>query len=414
MSKRQRFRTWFLGLLIFGGLVAAILSFAQLEHFARLASQAQPAWLIAGVALQLSTYLLVAGSWDVVLRAAGTPRPLRLLLPLSISKFFADQALPTAGISGNVLLVGRLKALGVPPGHALAALLLSVSGYYLAYALLALTVLALLWLQHAVTPILSGALTLFVLLASVLFWLALSLARNGGSLRAPVLLQIGLVRRFVALAREAPAALTRQSRLLVGTAVLNGSVCLADSATLLATLHAVGEPAAFQTAFIAFMMASIVTIMGPIPLGLGSFEATGIAMLTLQGISLEPAVAGILLLRGLTLWLPLIPGFLLTRRLLRRPQRPVSSDESQRARPPRPERARCRRPGHKHGGRPRATDPSRKRRRRPSRRAPASSGAADAGEDGAGRAHSLPGRGRRPATPCARDRSAPGRSAHLR
>ncbi len=69
-------------------------------------------------------------------------------------------------------------------------------------------------------------------------------------------------------------------------------------------------------------MASIVVTLGPIPLGLGSFEATGIAMLTLLGVPLEAAVAGILLLRGLTLWIPLVPGLVLTRHYMVRRPRP--------------------------------------------------------------------------------------------
>jgi len=49
-------------------------------------------------------------------------------------------------------------------------------------------------------------------------------------------------------------------------------------------------------------------------MGLGTFEATGVAMLRLTGVPFEAAVTAILLLRGLTLWLPLLPGLILLRR----------------------------------------------------------------------------------------------------
>jgi hypothetical protein len=56
------------------------------------------------------------------------------LLPLTITKLFADQVVPTAGVSGNVLLVDRLKAIGVPREHAIAAIILAIIAYYLSYA----------------------------------------------------------------------------------------------------------------------------------------------------------------------------------------------------------------------------------------------------------------------------------------
>lgn len=46
----------------------------------------------------------------------------------------------------------------------------------------------------------------------------------------------------------------------------------------------------------------------PVPLGLGSFEAALIAMLHLTGVSLEAALTATLMLRGFTLWLPMLPG----------------------------------------------------------------------------------------------------------
>jgi uncharacterized membrane protein YbhN (UPF0104 family) len=69
-------------------------------------------------------------------------------------------------------------------------------------------------------------------------------------------------------------------------------------------------------------MASIVVTLGPLPLGLGSFEATSTATLHLLGVPVEAAFAGTMLLRLLTLWLPLIPGMILMRgALMRSPRR---------------------------------------------------------------------------------------------
>ena len=61
-------------------------------------------------------------------------------------------------------------------------------------------------------------------------------------------------------------------------------------------------------------MASIAAILGPIPLGLGTFEAACVGMLSLLGIAIESALAAMLLLRRLTFWLPMVPGLWLARR----------------------------------------------------------------------------------------------------
>lgn len=60
-------------------------------------------------------------------------------------------------------------------------------------------------------------------------------------------------------------------------------------------------------------MASIVVTLAPVPLGLGSFEATSTATLRLLGIPLEAAFAATMLTRFFTLWLPLVPGMILMR-----------------------------------------------------------------------------------------------------
>jgi len=79
----------------------------------------------------------------------------------------------------------------------------------------------------------------------------------------------------------------------------------------------VGVHAPFDAAFVGFTMAAIVTLLGAVPLGLGSFEATSIATLRLMGVPFEAALSATLLYRGFALWLPLALGAVLTRRAMR-------------------------------------------------------------------------------------------------
>jgi glycosyltransferase 2 family protein len=66
----------------------------------------------------------------------------------------------------------------------------------------------------------------------------------------------------------------------------------------------VGDIPPLWVAFVSFVMASIAATLGPIPLGLGTFEAACVGSLSLLGVAIEEALAATLLLRGLTFWLP--------------------------------------------------------------------------------------------------------------
>ena len=316
-DRASRWRSWLLGMLLVAALAAAALKWGQLESFAELLHRAEPGWLVGAVSLQLATYVSLSAGWALVLRDAGTLRPLRLLLPLSVTKLFADQVVPSAGMSGNILLVDRLIAIGIPRGNAVAALLVSIIGYYAAYAVLALAALVLLWLHRHASLLLAATISVFLLVAVAVPALALWLQGRGSRPIPSLLARSSTVTRFLELLGQAPGSIIRNPWLITRVALFNGLVFLLDAGTLQLSLLALGEQPSFSTAFIAFIMASIAVTLGPIPLGLGSFEAVSVAMLRLLGVSLEAALSATLLFRGLTLWLPLLPGLLLTRRAYR-------------------------------------------------------------------------------------------------
>ena len=86
---------------------------------------------------------------------------------------------------------------------------------------------------------------------------------------------------------------------------------------LLVMLLAMGQDVSFLVAFPSFVVSSIIATLSPIPLGLGVFEASSTGMLSALGIPVEAALTSTLLLRGFTLWLPMLPGLWLAKRQLR-------------------------------------------------------------------------------------------------
>lgn len=306
-------RGWFLAAMLVAGLVVAAVHWGDVEHFAALLTQAKPLWLALAALLQLATYVGLAAQWWLVLRRGRTPEEGGDLFRLTLAKHFADQVIPTAGVSGNVLLVDRLVHLGVPRKNAVAALLLQIVAYYMSYAMGALWVLVVLWWKSRTSVLLTLAVLAFLVVAGGIPLLVLWLHRRGQKRIPRWIAKWSKAKRFFELVGEAPRELVRDPSLIAWLTALNLAVFVADAATMQACVKALGVHAPLSAGYVAFMFASIAVILGPIPMGLGSFEAVSIAMLRLFGVPFEAALSATLLFRGFTLWLPLIPGGILLR-----------------------------------------------------------------------------------------------------
>lgn len=313
----QKVSAWFIGLLLLSGLILMVTHFGELAHFAELVRQIEPAWLIAAVILQTGTYFSVAGVWYLALQKTDSKQPFFLLVPLGIAKLFSDQAMPSAGMSGTAFFVAALKHRGVPAQLCMATLLMSLVAYYGAYLFVSLASVLILWFYHAIHPWIMVLFIVFSLVAAGIpagaLWLR-SLGKkelHGWLLRIP-----GLAKLMDAIAK-APGELLRNPVLVSTSTLLHASVFVFDAATLWVMLQVVDIQASFWVAFPSFVLASMVATIGPIPLGLGTFEVTCVSMLGVLGVPIEAALTATLLLRGFTLWLPMLPGMWLTRRALR-------------------------------------------------------------------------------------------------
>jgi uncharacterized membrane protein YbhN (UPF0104 family) len=165
----------------------------------------------------------------------------------------------------------------------------------------------------------TGLVTTFLLVALAIPGLAWWFQHRGSKPLPEPFEPLAIIRTLLRAIGEAPGFLVRDRPLILRVAACNAAVFIADAATLAACLAALGQPLCMSTAFIALMTASIVTTLGTIPMGLGSFGASSTAMLVILDVPVEAAVAATLLLRSLTLWLPLAPGLLLMRAGMRRP-----------------------------------------------------------------------------------------------
>jgi uncharacterized protein (TIRG00374 family) len=306
--------SWVFGLLGFLALILVVLHFSSLERIVELARSARPAWLLLAVLVQAATYVSAALVWRQALRRSGHPRSLRTLVPLGIAKLFTDQVLPSGGISGTMLAVSGLIRRRVPPKAAMAAMLTGLVSYDIAYLMVVLASAGILWLHdRANLPLFIGV-AIFGVITVAIPTAVLGLKRWGD--RQPITWLSKLV-GMTALLRglaEAPTDLLHSPGLLIQTTSLQLGIFTLDALTLWLAFNSIGDVPEIWVVFVSFAIASMIATIGPIPVGLGTFEAGSVGMLHFLGVSIEAALAGTLLLRALTFWLPMLPGIWLARR----------------------------------------------------------------------------------------------------
>jgi uncharacterized protein (TIRG00374 family) len=299
--------------LLLAVVVTVAAHFGKPEEYAKLIEQAKPVWLGIAVALQVLTYVCAGGVWQRALIRQGHPRSLLEMVRLGVVKLFMDQAVPSAGISGNVLVARALGHRGLSRQSATATVLAGLIAFYIAYGLAVVAGLVILWRTAHVSRFIMILVTFFAVLLGVLLWALLWITEGNRDKVPRWLRKIKPVEKFLAGVGDRPPRVLRDLVFYIEATALQLLLIALDAATLWAVLESLGTTAPPAGVFAAFTMASVVAMISLLPAGLGTFDGTAIALMRAFRVPLEAAVAGTVLLRGLTFILPLIPGFWLAR-----------------------------------------------------------------------------------------------------
>jgi len=306
---------WLLGLGLLAAVIVGALHMSEHEAVARAAARADPIRLVLALLLQVATYPAQGEIWRRVGDAAGWRMSPRQAFELSVAKVFADQALPSGGVSSSVLVAKALHERRTPEAVVNAVVLINFTSYHLAYALALLPALIVVARRGETNPIVVLMAALFFLFSIGVSAAAMALAgRHRLRLRVPVgqmLLDRAL--RFVA---ASDPRLMRGVPLLAQTIALQLVIVLLDAATMWLLVGALGPDAPPAGVFASFMIASLFRTMGVVPGGLGTFEATSVWTLRMAGVPIRAGLGATLLFRGLSFWMPMLPGYWFSRRVL--------------------------------------------------------------------------------------------------
>ena len=309
--------SWLLGIAALVGVVFAVRHFSEAEAFVTQAREAKPLWLIAALLLQAATYLAQGEIWRAVGRRAGTRLSIPLMYKLALAKLFLDQALPSAGLSGTVVLTHALeKQGGLPRPAVLAGAVVNTTSFFFAYAVaLSTTITILSFLGHATFVLVFPSVLFISLAAAVVAGILVFSGRDVLRKYPRWLIRYRLIQEGLNFIKDADRRLVHNFHLQLIASCLQLATFLLDAMTLWVLIRSLGATARPSLVFASFMVANLVRTVGFIPGGLGAFEAVAVLMLKADGVPVAVGLSTSLLFRGLTFFLPMAPGLWFSRRL---------------------------------------------------------------------------------------------------
>jgi uncharacterized membrane protein YbhN (UPF0104 family)/tRNA A-37 threonylcarbamoyl transferase component Bud32 len=271
--------------------------------------QAEPLWVLAAMLASVATYF---GAALALVGSVPDPVPVGSAFATSVATAFTNAVAP-AGVGGMALGVRFLQRLGVATPVAVTGVgVKTISGLFVHITLMGATVLALGRAEVINGVTIPWSLIGWVALAVVVIVVcvaALPIARRWAG--QVIFARAGEALRGMGEVLRSPRRLVA----LIGGASLT---TIAYAACLVLSAQAVGVSAPISELVIVSLTASIVASVAPTPGGLGAAEAAYAAGLAAIGLSASSALAVVLIFRGVTFWLPILPGYLSLRALERR------------------------------------------------------------------------------------------------
>lgn len=312
-SRRSRgsWINWLFGAAILASVVVLALHASDARRFPELIERARPKWLLAGVLCQSATYLAQSSIWRMVARADDRPLPSMTAYKLSLAKLFMDQALPSAGVSGTIVIARGLIARGVRQSAVFAGAIVNMIAYHTAYMCCLAVAITVAASAGHVNDLIVVTWILVLVLAVGLTAVASRLSGRRDVALPRWLARLRLLRPALFVLRAADRRIARDPR-IIGLALLaHLSIVMLDALTLWMMIRSLGATPPFARVFASFMISSFVR--GFVPSGLGTFEAASVVTLKLLGIALPVALSATLLFRLLSFWLPMLPGLIFSR-----------------------------------------------------------------------------------------------------
>jgi uncharacterized protein (TIRG00374 family) len=322
-SPRPRWQI-LLGLLMSAGIVAlVVVNQAWLRDALNLARAAQPLWLVAALAVILTSYLVSGQVLRVTLRLLGHRFGTLRAWITALVAILISQSVPAGGVGGYAFLVSAFKRRGVASGPAALAATLEALSY--AGAMILIAVFSLIYLAiHTLATGAAGAPILVPLLvglgvAAAIAGAAVASTQSETMLAGRLLVVQRVAKRLLGRswsdgwASEMAAKVAHGRALIVGHRRMLGLlVCIqlialcGHSLAMLLILLSLGVHTGFAVVLAAFGAALVTSLFNVLPGGGGTIETILAAVLGFLAVG-PAAIPAAIIFRLLNFWL-LLPA----------------------------------------------------------------------------------------------------------
>lgn len=307
---------WIFTLLLLAAVLTIAFHLSEERDFVKILEEASPSWIILGLLFQAGTYYAQSSIWKAGLKKTGHTFGTNQLVGLSLAQLFINQVVPSASVSGALFVSKALGQRKVPAQDVSQVLGLTLLSYFEAYALATSLAIAQLGFHGELeTTTVVTLVTLLLVYGLSLVILSLKLTPSGMNefFRRLKLNKFHATKSILKIIMKMDFGRLGYP-LIAKSTLLQLSIFILDFLTLWSMIKALGLSVPVGPIFTSYMTAYLARTIGLLPGGIGVFEAASIASLHQAGLSVAGSLAATLLYRGLSYWLPMLPGLFLVRR----------------------------------------------------------------------------------------------------
>ena len=303
--------------------------FSRLEDYIRILLAGHPFWMGLGLLVLFGWQVTQAAQFRAAHRAVAVEQSLLSMLPVVAANNFVLIAVPTGSLSTFALFLANARRQGASPERTAVAVAFFAVFQYLTLAITIGLALVALAAHHVLSPLeWLPALPIFAVAlgqyAVLLFamrspvrleragtWLADRVNNVSRRLVHRELVALEQVHLIGANAAGGLESMRQKGPLAQLGLLLYGLMSQALLGVVLAVLLlAFGQHASLTIVLAGLGMAILFTVVSPTPVGVGVVEGALAVVLASLGIAPGAAVIVSLAFRGVTLWLPVLYGFI--------------------------------------------------------------------------------------------------------
>lgn len=328
ISRRQKlFFVIFLGILVLGG----IYFFPTIKKDIALMESVNLTWLLLACCMQLVTYLVSAIIYDRFLRMLyNRPPAIRVweLFQASIVVLFANQIIPSAGISGNSFFLRFLVRRKIDSREAIWLITIELLSFYFTMECIILVTILSEMLQHRIPGawylILAAGLLIYGFFAFLIWHLSKKqtidkvftwLRKRRVFPKYVARLQTRFEHSPLTITQQPLPFLVQHKVSLFLVTCFQLAIFLADGLSIYALFHGLGLQLSITTVLTGLLLTKIVSLLPVSPGALLIYESSMAFFFMKLGAPLGISILVTLLYRVFSFWLPIPLGFFLSRKL---------------------------------------------------------------------------------------------------